>query len=182
MGLKNLSIFQLQKPCKNDVRLLEMVQYKVWMVKKGKRGEREVVCGQVWWPILGICPLHLTHPSAHSQQWTHTWNRCGTWNTHLENVYYKYIYIYIFHLFWFAFLYLFIFFKELQANGNHLVEWPLNFYVIYLLSDIYFHFIPTFMFWELLKHHGIFWIKVRMLRMHHLLHCFIFPFVCPDLN
>ncbi len=37
-----------------------------------KRGEREVVCGQVWWPILGICPLHLTHPSAHSQQWTHT--------------------------------------------------------------------------------------------------------------
>ncbi len=33
---------------------------------------REVVCGQVWWPILGICPLHLTHPSAHSQQWTHT--------------------------------------------------------------------------------------------------------------
>ncbi len=36
--------------------------------------EREVVCGQVWWPILGICPLHLTHPSAHSQQWTHTWS------------------------------------------------------------------------------------------------------------
>ncbi len=37
-----------------------------------RKGEREVVCGQVWWPILGICPLHLTHPSAHSQQWTHT--------------------------------------------------------------------------------------------------------------
>ncbi len=36
--------------------------------------EREVVCGQVWWPILGICSLHLTHPSAHSQQWTHTWS------------------------------------------------------------------------------------------------------------
>ncbi len=31
-----------------------------------------MVCGQVWWPILRICPLHLTHPSAHSQQWTHT--------------------------------------------------------------------------------------------------------------
>ncbi len=30
------------------------------------------MCGQVWWPILRICPLHLTHPSAHSQQWTHT--------------------------------------------------------------------------------------------------------------
>ncbi len=41
---------------------------------KGKGREREVVCGQVWWPILGICPLHLTHPSAHSQQWTHTWS------------------------------------------------------------------------------------------------------------
>ncbi len=40
----------------------------------GGKGEREVVCGQVWWPILGICPLHLTHPSAHSQQWTHTWS------------------------------------------------------------------------------------------------------------
>ncbi len=32
----------------------------------------EVTCGQVWWPILGICALHLTHPSAHTQQWTHT--------------------------------------------------------------------------------------------------------------
>ncbi len=42
-----------------------------WYLRKG--GERgEVVCGQVWWPILRICPLHLTHPSAHSQQWTHT--------------------------------------------------------------------------------------------------------------
>ncbi len=42
-------------------------------ISRGKgKGEREVVCGQVWWPILGICPLHLTHPSAHSQQWTHT--------------------------------------------------------------------------------------------------------------
>ncbi len=28
--------------------------------------------GQVWWPIFGICALHLTHPSAHTQQWTHT--------------------------------------------------------------------------------------------------------------
>ncbi len=41
-----------------------------WKILKER--EREVVCGQVWWPILGICPLHLTHPSAHSQQWTHT--------------------------------------------------------------------------------------------------------------
>ncbi len=42
------------------------------MYSKGERERGEVVCGQVWWPILGICPLHLTHPSAHSQQWTHT--------------------------------------------------------------------------------------------------------------
>ncbi len=27
-----------------------------------------MVCGQVWWPILGICALHLTHPSAHTQK------------------------------------------------------------------------------------------------------------------
>ncbi len=33
-----------------------------------KFSESEVMCGQVWWPILGICALHLTHPSAH----THT--------------------------------------------------------------------------------------------------------------
>ncbi len=44
-----------------------------WEVIISGKG-REVVCGQVWWPILGICPLHLTHPSAHSQQWTHTWS------------------------------------------------------------------------------------------------------------
>ncbi len=42
--------------------------------EREREREREVVCGQVWWPILGICPLHLTHPSAHSQQWTHTWS------------------------------------------------------------------------------------------------------------
>ncbi len=44
-----------------------------WGTTQGRKG-REVVCGQVWWPILGICPLHLTLPSAHSQQWTHTWS------------------------------------------------------------------------------------------------------------
>ncbi len=42
--------------------------------------EREVVCGQVWWPMLGICALHLTHPSAHTQQWTHTWSSAQTIN------------------------------------------------------------------------------------------------------
>ncbi len=29
--------------------------------------ESEVTCGQVQWPILRICALHLTHPSAHTQ-------------------------------------------------------------------------------------------------------------------
>ncbi len=27
---------------------------------------------QVWWPIIGICALHLLIQSAHTQQWTHT--------------------------------------------------------------------------------------------------------------
>ncbi len=31
-----------------------------------------MTCGQVGWPILWICALNLTHPSAHMQQWTHT--------------------------------------------------------------------------------------------------------------
>ncbi len=46
---------------------------------------KDVTCGQVWWPMLGICALHLTHPSVHTQQWvvnkhTHT----HTVNTHQE--------------------------------------------------------------------------------------------------
>ncbi len=28
--------------------------------------ESKLTCGQVWWHILGICALHLTHPSAHT--------------------------------------------------------------------------------------------------------------------
>ncbi len=41
---------------------------------------QDVTCGQVWCPILGICALHLTHPSAHTQQWEvnkHTHTRCS---------------------------------------------------------------------------------------------------------
>ncbi len=38
-----------------------------------KFSESEVTCGQVWWPILRICALQLTHPKwTHTQQWTHT--------------------------------------------------------------------------------------------------------------
>ncbi len=36
----------------------------------------DVTCGQVWWPIIRIFALHLTHPSAHTQQWTHTHTHC----------------------------------------------------------------------------------------------------------
>ncbi len=34
---------------------------------------RDVTFGQVWWPILGICALHLTHPTCtHTAVNTHT--------------------------------------------------------------------------------------------------------------
>ncbi len=33
----------------------------------------DVTCGQVWWPILGICALHFTHPKCtHTAVNTHT--------------------------------------------------------------------------------------------------------------
>ncbi len=42
--------------------------------------KNDVIYGQVWWPILGICALHFnpskvhthTHTHTHTQQWTHT--------------------------------------------------------------------------------------------------------------
>ncbi len=35
----------------------------------------DVTYGQVWWPILGICALHLSHPKCtHSSEHTHTVN------------------------------------------------------------------------------------------------------------
>ncbi len=37
--------------------------------------ESDITYDQVWWPILGICALHLSHP-----KWTHT----HTMNTHPE--------------------------------------------------------------------------------------------------
>ncbi len=33
-----------------------------------------MTCGQVWWPILWIFALHLTHPSAHTVVNTHIVN------------------------------------------------------------------------------------------------------------
>ncbi len=41
--------------------------------KKVKWKWRDVTCGQVWWPILWICALHLTHPKCtHTAVNTHT--------------------------------------------------------------------------------------------------------------
>ncbi len=45
------------------------------------KSESDVTCGQVWWPILWICALHLSHP-VHTQQWTHT--HTHTTHTHPE--------------------------------------------------------------------------------------------------
>ncbi len=37
-----------------------------------KRCESDVTCGQEWWPVLGICALHLSHPKCTHTSWTHT--------------------------------------------------------------------------------------------------------------
>ncbi len=40
---------------------------------KTRRSESDATCGQVWWPILGICALHLSHPKCtHKAVNTHT--------------------------------------------------------------------------------------------------------------
>ncbi len=43
---------------------------------------------QVWWPILEIGALHLTHPSAHTQQWVvnkHCEHAPGAVGSHCSN-------------------------------------------------------------------------------------------------
>ncbi len=51
------------------VQMHERCNFKMlWKLRNGK----DVTCGQVWWPILGICALHLTHPSATTNTHTHT--------------------------------------------------------------------------------------------------------------
>ncbi len=37
-----------------------------------KKEKVKVTYSQVWWPILGICALHLPIQSAHTQHWIHT--------------------------------------------------------------------------------------------------------------
>ncbi len=50
----------------------------------------KVKCGQVWWPILWIFALHLTHPNAHTHHEhtqilnTHEHTQIHTVNTHTE--------------------------------------------------------------------------------------------------
>ncbi len=42
-------------------------------VRIEKKSESDVTYDQVWWPILGICALHLTHPKCtHTAVNTHT--------------------------------------------------------------------------------------------------------------
>ncbi len=52
-----------------------------------------MTCGQVWWPILGICALHLTHPSAphtavsseQTNKHTHTHTHTPHTHTHTQH-------------------------------------------------------------------------------------------------
>ncbi len=54
-SMQQLGFFEITKRPKNYWQLLVKVTY-----------------DQVWWSILGICALHLTHTRAHTLQWTHT--------------------------------------------------------------------------------------------------------------
>ncbi len=55
------------------------------VLRKGRKG-KDVMCGQVWFSILGICALHLTHPkcthTAVSSERTHTHTHTHTQHTH----------------------------------------------------------------------------------------------------
>ncbi len=43
------------------------------LVRVNRLSESDVTYGQVWWPILGICALQLTHPTCtHTAVNTHT--------------------------------------------------------------------------------------------------------------
>ncbi len=54
------------------------------MLVKMERKGKDVTCAKVWCPILGICALHLTHPSAHAQQWVVNTNIHTPW-THTRS-------------------------------------------------------------------------------------------------
>ncbi len=72
-------------PPKAYSTLTAEIQGKFTQKKKEKLCESDLTYGQVWWLILRICALQLTHPKCthtHTQQWTHT----HTLNTHPEPV------------------------------------------------------------------------------------------------
>ncbi len=55
----------------------------IYIYRYTTQRESDLTYGQVWWLILRICALQLTHPKCtHTQQWTHT----HTLNTHPEPV------------------------------------------------------------------------------------------------
>ncbi len=57
---------------------LEFIFYSKWPTHTqtlftDSESESDVTCGQVWWPILRICALHLSHPKCtHTEVNTHT--------------------------------------------------------------------------------------------------------------
>ncbi len=60
---------------------LESWNFLLMILEVLKISESEVTYSQVWWPILRIRALHLTHQTCtHTQQWTYT----HTVNTHPE--------------------------------------------------------------------------------------------------
>ncbi len=68
----------------NESIIFNRMTWKCESLGRGREG-KEVVCGQVWWPILGICPLHLTiqvhtHSSEHThlEQWAAILRRPGS--------------------------------------------------------------------------------------------------------
>ncbi len=54
-------------------------KHEPWRKRQRSVKWSEVTYDQVWWPILGICALHLTHP-----KYTHRSEHTHTMNTHLE--------------------------------------------------------------------------------------------------
>ncbi len=86
--LKCLDFYKVHRSEKRGVRWLTSYPVhcdwpntsSVWRKRYAPyHNEVKVTYGQVWWPILGIRALHLTHPkcthtavNTHTQQWTHT--------------------------------------------------------------------------------------------------------------
>ncbi len=68
----------------NDNATEEQYHWNPFKERKTKRKWSDVTCGLVWWSILGICALHLTHPSAHTHSSEHTHTHTHTVNTHPE--------------------------------------------------------------------------------------------------